>query len=98
LKQQIDVKNQELSGIKAGARDEIGKLEESLQDASDKIGKLNQSIAVLEGGLLHTGALVASHPSFAPWVVLTTLLDAERDRSSSHDFVHVSPIRGNLSQ
>ena len=50
LKQQLDVKNQELSGVKASARDEIGKLEESLQDASDKISKLTRSLAELEEG------------------------------------------------
>jgi E3 ubiquitin-protein ligase CCNP1IP1 len=50
LKQQLDVKNQELSGVKASARDEIGKLEESLQDASDKINKLSRSLAELEEG------------------------------------------------
>jgi septal ring factor EnvC (AmiA/AmiB activator) len=44
------VKNQELSGVKASARDEIGKLEESLQDASDKISKLTRSLAELEEG------------------------------------------------
>lgn len=50
LKQQLDVKNQELSGVKVSARDEIGKLEESLQDASDKISKLTRSLAELEEG------------------------------------------------
>lgn len=50
LKQQLDVKNQELSGVKASAREEIGKLEDSLQDASDKISKLSRSLAELEEG------------------------------------------------
>jgi len=50
LKQQLDVKNQELSGVKASARDEIAKLEDSLQDASEKISKLSRSLAELEEG------------------------------------------------
>lgn len=50
LKQQLDVKNQELKGVRASARDEVGKLEEALQDASDKIGKLTRSLAELEEG------------------------------------------------
>jgi E3 ubiquitin-protein ligase CCNP1IP1 len=50
LKQQLDVKNQELNGVKASARDEISKLVDSLQDASDKISKLTRSLAELEEG------------------------------------------------
>ena len=36
--------------MKANAREEIGRLEDSLQDASEKINKLSRSLAELEEG------------------------------------------------
>lgn len=50
LKQQLDAKNQELSGVKGTARDEIGKLEVSLQGANEQINRLTRSLAELEEG------------------------------------------------
>ncbi|KAM0717258.1 hypothetical protein Q7P37_007110 [Cladosporium fusiforme] len=50
LKQQLDVKNQELSGVRSSAREEIGKLEDSIQNASEQINRLNRSLAELEEG------------------------------------------------
>jgi E3 ubiquitin-protein ligase CCNP1IP1 len=50
LKQQLDVKNRELSGVKSSAQNEISKLEDSLQHASDKMGKLSRTLAELEEG------------------------------------------------
>lgn len=50
LKQQLDVKNQELSGVKSSAREEIGKLEDLLQGASEQISRLTRSLAELEEG------------------------------------------------
>jgi hypothetical protein len=50
LKQQLDVKNQELNGVKSIAQNEISKLEDSLQNASDKISKLSRTLAELEEG------------------------------------------------
>ena len=50
LKQQLDVKNQELSVVKSSAQNEISKLEDSLQHASDKISKLSRTLAELEEG------------------------------------------------
>lgn len=50
LKQQLDVKNQELGGVKSSAREEIGRLEDSLQSASEQISRLTRSLAELEEG------------------------------------------------
>jgi len=50
LKQQLDVKNQELNGLKNSAQSKISKLEDSLQNASDKIGKLSRTLVELEEG------------------------------------------------